>query len=107
MADLAPDIEAGLIRYLAIRDQSRARQVDARLARLTDHERQLVREAAVMGYVLGHMSGEVQGRKGLPPMSGAIPKDGAIVAKVLLCCRSQSDLYPILGEHVEDDDDEA
>ena len=95
-----------LLSYFAARDQQRAEQVAARLARFTDRERRLVREAAVMGYVLGHMSGEVYGRQGGKPMAARIPKDSAIVAEVVLACDSQSDLYPLIGEHVEDDDDE-
>lgn len=97
---------AGLLRYLTARDRRRADQVTARLARFTDHERALVREAAVMGYVHGHMAGEVAGRRGDPPDQRRIPPDSRIVAEVLLGCASQSDLYPLIGEHLEADDDD-
>lgn len=102
MAD--PTLPDGLLDYLRIRDQQRANQVTARLARFTDRERALVREAAVHGYVLGHMAGEVAGRRGDPPDQRRIPPDSRIVAEVLLGCDAQSDLYPLIGEHVEDND---
>lgn len=104
MTALNPEVEADLLRYLAVRDQQRADQVTARLARFEGREQLLVREATVMGYVLGHMAGEVAGRRGDPPNERRIPPDSRIVAEVLLGCASQSELYPLIGEHMESDD---
>lgn len=99
-----PTLPDGLLDYLRTRDQQRADQVTRRLARFEGREQLLVREAAVMGYVLGHMAGEVAGRRGDLPDHRRIPPDSRIVAEVLLGCAAQSDLYPLIGEHVEDDD---
>lgn len=56
--------------YLASRDQERAERRNAALAALTERERRLVREFAVMGFVQGRM-----GSRDAP-----FPKDSAILA---------------------------
>jgi len=48
-ASLPPEIVA----YFETRARKREQEIDARLAELTPRERSLVRDAAVMGYVLG------------------------------------------------------
>jgi predicted esterase len=80
-----------IVRYVAARDQERAERVDAALAAMTDRERALVREAAVMGYVQGAMY--ASGGAPTPP----IPPDAAVVARVVAACQSMEDLYPNLG----------
>ena len=75
-------------RYLAIREQQRQDRLDEMVAALTEREFQLIKEAAVMGYVQGRRSG---GTEETP-----FPKDGEIVSMVLLCADSVNDLYPLL-----------
>jgi hypothetical protein len=75
-----------LVAYLAERDAQRARDVDATLACLTERERRLVREAAVMGYV--------QGRR--HPKDAAHPKDSAVLRLVIDAAIAVPDLYPVI-----------
>ncbi|WP_228981438.1 hypothetical protein [Streptomyces sp. DH12] len=83
----ATDLPAPLISYLEKRDNDRAEAAAALWAALTDRERALVKDAAVMGYVQGmqHPSGE------------RIPKDSRITYIVVDACRAFPDLYPTLG----------
>lgn len=92
---LTPDLR----RYLAIRDQQRADQVARRLGRFTDRELALVREAAVHGWVLGVL------QAGGGPRH--ILSDSQILGRVVLGCTSQSDLYPLIGEHQPASSEEA
>jgi hypothetical protein len=56
---------------------------------MTQRERALLREAAVLGYVIGATHG---------PYREGIPKDSAIVAEVLEAAEcSFPDLYPLLA----------
>jgi hypothetical protein len=73
-----------LIAHLAQRDADRATAVAAFLDGLTDRERALMRDAAVMGYVQGrqHPEGEPH------------PKDGAVLDLVVDACLHFTDLYP-------------
>jgi hypothetical protein len=75
-----------LVAYLAERDTQRANAVDATLACLTERERRLVREAAVMGYV--------QGRR--HPKDADHPKDTAVLHLVVDACLAAPDLYPVI-----------
>lgn len=83
-----PEITDQLARYLAVRDRGRDDRVNGVVGALSDRERALVREAAVMGYVLG-----TQGA-GAP---AAIPKDSAIVWRVIDACMALPDLYPVIS----------
>lgn len=76
-----------LIAYLATREQQRAAAVDATLACLTERERRLIREAAVMGYVRGRMHPQGQDQ----------PKDSAVLAEVVDACLAIPDLYPVIS----------
>jgi hypothetical protein len=83
-------LEAGKVS--AVRDeatpadgQMRADDRDATLRGLTKHEQQLVREAAVMGYVRGTMA-----------HSEDIPADSDVLALVIDCCLGFPDLYPAM-----------
>jgi hypothetical protein len=76
-----------LIHYLADRDAQRARQVEATLAALTERERRLIREAAVMGYVRGRMH----------PTDEQHPKDTAVLHEVVAACTAIPDLYPVIS----------
>jgi hypothetical protein len=81
------DLPAPLIAYLAKRDADRADAITGFLASLTDRERALVRDAAVMGYVRGRMH----------PSSEPHPKDSAVLAEVIGCCLAITDMYPAIS----------
>lgn len=83
-----PEIPDMLAAYLVARDAQRDAAVSRALEALSDRERALVREAAVMGYV--------QGTRGMVPPA-EIPKDSAIVWGVIDACRAHADLYPLLS----------
>lgn len=83
MTDLPP----ALIDYFAAREAQRANAVDAFLASLTDRERGLVHDAAVMGYVQGLMRDRAEG----------CPKDSQTVALVVDACFAFPDLYPTVN----------
>lgn len=76
-----------MIRYFERREATRAAAVESVLASLTDREKALVKDAAVMGYINGtmHVPGE------------PIPRDGRIVTNVIAACLHHPDLYPALG----------
>ncbi|MFP8960014.1 hypothetical protein ACLIYP_05490 [Streptomyces nanhaiensis] len=76
-----------LIRYLAERDAQRADAVTTLLASLTDRERALVKDAAVMGYVRGRMH----------PQDEDHPKDHVVLAEVIDACLAHPDLYPAIA----------
>lgn len=76
-----------LIRYLADRDAQRTRDVESTLAAMTERERRLIREAAVMGYVRGRMH----------PADAEHPKDSAVLHEVIAACLATSDLYPVIS----------
>jgi len=83
MTDLPP----ALVTYLVNRDTARANAVRAFLDDLTDRERGLIRDAAVMGYVRGRMH----------PKDERHPKDSQVMADVLAevidACLAMPDLY--------------
>ena len=81
------ELPAALIRYLADRDAQRTRDVETTLAAMTERERRLIREAAVMGYVRGRMH----------PADVDHPKDSAVVYEVIAACLAASDLYPVIS----------
>lgn len=69
------------------------------LTALTDRERALIKDAAVMGYVRGT----------LHPRGEPVPKDGAIVTEVIDACLAFPDLYPAINppQDVEPDAEET
>lgn len=79
----------GLVDYLAARDQQRADRADTAWRTLRPFERRLVREAAVMGFVLGDRAGLTR--------DDEFPRDMDIVRNVLEHCDSTSDKFPYLG----------
>jgi hypothetical protein len=81
------DLPAALVTYLADREAERANRVDAFLASLTDRERGLFHDAAVMGYVQGLMRDRTEG----------CPKDSAVMALVADACFAFPDLYPAVN----------
>jgi hypothetical protein len=80
-----PVPDAALLAYFETRQQQRADERNAVLRGLTKREQQLVREAAVMGYVRGTMA-----------HSKEIPDDSAVTAHVIDCCLGFPDLYPAM-----------
>lgn len=84
---MAVDLPASLITYLADRDAQRADRVRDFLASLTDYERGLVHDAAVMGYVQGLMRDREEG----------CPKDSQVMALVIDACLAISDKYPTVN----------
>jgi hypothetical protein len=85
-----------LITYFEQRERARTERVSSVLGELTERERGLIHDAAVMGYVLGsrHRHGD------------DIPKDSAIVAGVVNACLAHADLYPTLTGYESEPDDE-
>ncbi|MGW8326516.1 hypothetical protein ACWGLE_01270 [Streptomyces sp. NPDC055897] len=94
MSDTTPE---WLPAYFEQRARARAAAVAEVLDGLTERERGLVHDAAVMGYVRGSMQ----------PRGAEIPKDSAIVADMVNACLAHADLYPTLtGYDPEPDPDE-
>lgn len=83
---------AGLEDYLLKRQADRAAAVGTMLGVLTDRERVLVKEAAVMGYVQGR---RVSGGQKLA--EERFPKDDEILRMVLDASRTFRDLHPNLA----------
>jgi hypothetical protein len=84
---MSTDLPEPLLAYLAERDAQRARAVEAFLASLTDRERGLFHDAAVMGYIQGLMRNRSEG----------CPKDSRVMALVAAECLSLPDLYPTVS----------
>lgn len=89
MPNALPDF---LVDYLAPRAVQRAEAVDTFLDSLTERERDLFRDAAVMGYVRGS----------LHPRDEEIPLNKAIVAEVVSACFAFPDLYPAVNADYEE-----
>jgi len=85
-----------LISYVERQDAQRADAVSEVLTSLTDRERALVKDAAVMGYAQGmrHPQGET------------IPRDATIVVKVVEACLAFPDLYPAISRYVPETEEE-
>ncbi|GAA0501131.1 hypothetical protein [Streptomyces olivaceiscleroticus] len=81
-----------LVAYLMERDAQRASAVDTLLTSLTERERALVRDAAVMGYVRGTFH----------PRGEEVPLNKAIVAEVVSACFTFPSLYPAINADIED-----
>lgn len=84
MPDALPDFLAS---YMERQRANRADAVNAFLGSLTDRERALFQDAAVMGYVRGS----------LYPRGEEIPLNAAIVAEVIDACFVLPDLYPAVN----------
>ena len=79
-----------LLAYFAQREAARADAVSAFLASLTDRERGLFHDAAVMGYVQGLMRSREEG----------VPKDSQVMSLVIDACFAFPDLYPAVNTPV-------
>ncbi|MFJ7999014.1 hypothetical protein ACIQ7D_17965 [Streptomyces sp. NPDC096310] len=89
---MAAELPEPLAAYLADREQQRTDRVTAFLDSLTDYERGLVHDAAVMGYVQGLMRDRSEGA----------PKDSQTMALVIKACFVFADLYPTVNAEFED-----
>jgi hypothetical protein len=79
----------GLLDYLDARIQARGERVRDVLAALTERERRLVREVAVMANVRGMQRGQAGQLE--------IPGDTAVVTDVIDACLGMPDLYPTIS----------
>lgn len=91
-------MSADLMGYLATREQQRQANITAALERLSDRERLLIREAAVMGYVQGRFS--VAASDGTP-----IPPDSQVLALVVDGCLAMGDRYPLISGYIAPDEE--
>lgn len=82
-----------LIDYFAQRAADRLNVVTDTLSTLTERERLLVKEAAVMGWV-----------QGMRHHNQKIPGDRQVLCTVIDACISFSDLYPTITGHTADED---
>lgn len=67
---------------------------------LSRYERRIAKEAAVMGYVLGYRSGNLDGRSGIGgalDKNNPIPPDFEVLQRVIEHCDSTSDNFPFLA----------
>jgi hypothetical protein len=99
-----PEFPPELLNYFAVRQQERDDRANTAWRTLTNFERRVLKESAVMAYVVGYLAGNADGRQGNGgPFDNIrrIPADHLIVRTVLQHCDSTSDLYPFLGEACE------
>lgn len=75
-----------LLGYLAARDQQRVDRFDRLMGSLSERERRLVREAAVMGYVQGTLA----------PAGAPIPPDSETAFRVVSSALDFPEQYPVL-----------
>lgn len=94
-----PELMDGIARMMEVNRQRRADRAATAIETLRPFERRIVREAAVMGYVLGRREGLVLGRSGRSILDDGddYPHDSDILRNVIEHCDSTSDLYPYLA----------
>jgi hypothetical protein len=80
-------LPAQLVDYLAAQAVARADAVHAFLDSLTDRERGLFHDAAVMGYVQGLMR----------PREEGVPSDSWVISLVVDACFAFPDVYPTIN----------
>jgi len=86
-----PTLPETFVRYLQDRQQEQLDARDTALAAMTPDERQLLHDAAVMGFVHGNIHGSAH-----PYDSNAFPRDAWIVATVLDACGGDVPRYHFL-----------
>jgi hypothetical protein len=82
------EFDARLAVYFETRTRQREQEIDDRLAELTPRERSLVRDAAVMGYVLGRMDERAKVE---------FPKDTPIFRAVVLAALRDDENFHVLS----------
>lgn len=75
--------------YLRNQHLHRIQAVDRAMSVLTDYEQELVKEAAVLGYVLGAFDNA--------SVKADVPADGVIVFRTITAALANPDLYPTLS----------
>jgi hypothetical protein len=91
------DVMADILRAVAAADDIRAQRATTAMRTLRRYERRLVREAAVMGFVLGYRHGFVDGRSDVTPNGSTFPADDRIIVNVINACDT-SDGYPYITD---------
>lgn len=96
---MTDDVMADLARVFEANRQHRAARADTAWRTLTRFERRILREGAVMGYVLGNRSGLGRGRSGASILDDGdgFPTDNDIIRSVIEHCDS-SDGYSYLTD---------
>lgn len=89
---MTADVPEWLLTYWEQRESARAGAVAAFLDSLTERERALFCDAAVMGYVRGSMH----------PRGEEIPLNKPIIADVVNACLAFPDLYPAVNADYEE-----
>lgn len=95
MTTAAP-LPGWLVDHLVERSNARHQRAAEVYNALTERERALVCEAAVMGYVQGLMRDRSEG----------VPKNSQVVALVVQECLAFPDMYPTISGHAEENDDD-
>ena len=80
-------LDAALLDYFATREAARTDRIRSFLNNLTDRERALIGDIAVMGYVRGTMH----------PKGERTPKRQEVLAEVVDACFAYPDLYPVVA----------
>lgn len=96
-----PDgLPRGLAEVFEAVRQRRAARVVAAFQLWRPYERRIVKEAAVMGYVLGRQDGLIIGRSGRSILNDrdGFPGDAKILQDVIEHCDTSSDTYPYIGQ---------
>ncbi|MET9953528.1 hypothetical protein ABZ135_18525 [Streptomyces sp. NPDC006339] len=83
----AAEFPPEMVTYFETRARQREQDIDMRLAELTPRERSLVRDAAVMGYVLGRMDERAKVE---------FPKDTPILRGVVYAALREDENYKVL-----------
>ncbi len=85
-----------LMTYFKLRDEAYLREIEELASTFSERELLLVKEAAVMGYVRGKMSGP----------AGPVPQDSGILREVLGAIIGSPALYPTISGYREENDEE-
>ncbi len=94
------DVMDAVAQMFAANARRRADRANTALSVWTRYERRLVRESAVMGYVLGYQSGNLDGRSGFggpADRNNPIPPDSEILQRVIEHCDSTDDKCPFIA----------
>lgn len=94
-----PDTMLMIERLIIDGQQRRSARADRAWNTLTPFERRILKEAAVMGYVLGRQDGLIMRERGQSILNATenYPRDFAIVQDVIEHCDSTADNFPYLA----------
>lgn len=91
----SPTVDPELLAYLEQRWDNEAVRVVDTIGAMTVREKKLVREAAVMGFVLGTYDGHAAALAG--ERRTKIPPDRQILAEVISACLGMAEVYPTVA----------